>query len=73
MSVPRPHPIRTEHFERWLALWDEVSRELLDAECAARIMEHAERIGCGLQLALGLLDRPNTRTLGIARVGCDTR
>ena len=26
MSAPRAHPIRTEHFERRLALWDEVSR-----------------------------------------------
>ena len=73
MSAHRPHPIRAEHFERWLALWDETSHEILDAESAARMMEHAERIGRGLQLGLGLLDRPNTRTLGIALVGSGTR
>ena len=73
MSAHRPHPIRATHFERWLALWDETSHEILDAESAARMMEHAERIGRGLQLGLGLLDLSNTRTLGIVRVGSDTR
>jgi hemoglobin len=73
MSAHRPHPIRAEHFERWLALWDKTSHEILDAESAARMMEHTERIGRGLQLGLGLLDRPNTRTLGIALVGSGTR
>ncbi len=73
MSAHRPHPIRSEHFARWLALWDETTRETLDAESAARMMEHAERIGRGLQLGLGLLDRPDTRTLGVTLVGACPR
>ena len=73
MSAHRAHPIRAEHFERWLALRDAASHELLNAESAAGMMEHAECIGHGLQLWLGLLDRPNTRTLGIARVGRASR
>lgn len=69
MSAHRPLPIRGEHFARWLALWDETTRETLDAESAARMREHAERIGRGLQLGLGLLDRPDPRMLGLKLVG----
>ncbi len=73
MSAHRPHPIRAEHFARWLALWDETTRGILDPESAAVMIEHAGRIGRGLQLGLGLLDRPGTRPLGIPLVGTCTR
>lgn len=69
MAMHRPHPIRREHFERWLALWDETTREVLDAEAAAVMIEYAGRIGQGLQLGLGLLAQPKgTRSLGIPLV-----
>ena len=73
MSAHRPHAISREHFTRWLALWDETTREILDTDSAAVMMEHAERIGRGLQLGLGLLDRPGTHPLGIPLVGTGMR
>lgn len=56
LAKHRPHPIRREHFDRWLALWRETTRELLDAEAAALMQAYADRIGTGMQLGLGLLD-----------------
>ena len=69
MAMHRPHPIRGEHFERWLVLWGETSREVLDADGAAVMIEYAGRIGQGLQLGLGLLAQPKgARTFGIPLV-----
>ena len=39
-------------FERWLALWRETARELLDGESASAIVAKAERIAESLQLGL---------------------
>jgi len=44
--------IRPEHFDRWLALWDEVTSELMAPEHAAALQEKAQRIGESLKLAL---------------------
>ena len=66
MAMHRPHPIRHDHFERWLALWGETTHEVLNAESAALMVEYAWRIGQGLQLGLGLLAHPaGSRGLGI--------
>lgn len=66
MAMHRPHPIRAEHFERWLALWRETTLEMLDADAAETMIEVAGRIGQGLQLGLGLLPYPRgVRALGI--------
>jgi hemoglobin len=46
------HPIAPAHFERWLALWDEVTGELLAPEAAALFRLKARRIAESLQLAL---------------------
>lgn len=44
--------IRPEHFDRWLALWGDVTSELMPPEHAAALQEKAERIGESLKLAL---------------------
>lgn len=68
MAMHRAHPIRVEHFARWLALWRETTPEVLDDADAAQMIEYAERIGRSLRLGLGLPERMETRGLGIAIV-----
>ena len=46
--------IDAAHFERWLALWRLTAAELLDADAAAVMVEHAERIGRSLREGLDL-------------------
>jgi hemoglobin len=53
MSAHRPHAIREEHFAHWLALWREVAEAELPPEHAARMIEHATRIGQSLQFGWG--------------------
>ena len=45
-------PIGKTHFGRWLALWQEVTGEVLAPEAAALFRDKAARIGESLQLAL---------------------
>jgi hemoglobin len=45
-------PVAPAHFERWLALWDETTGEVLTPEVAALFREKAARIGESLKLAL---------------------
>ena len=54
MAAHRPHPIRAEHFDRWLALWSETCDEELDEVHAGRMLEYAQRIGRSLKYGLGL-------------------
>lgn len=63
MAMHRPHPIRREHFQRWLSLWEQTCHEVLDAEAAAAMIAYAHRIGTGLQLGLGLLDHRRARAV----------
>ena len=44
--------IKPEMFERWLELWHETARELLDEANASAIVAKAERIAQSLQLGL---------------------
>jgi hemoglobin len=68
MGAHRAVPaIRAEHFEHWLDLWRETTREVLDGESAARMIELAERIGASLRMGLGL--QPRGRDLGLPIVG----
>jgi hemoglobin len=63
MAAHRPHPIRFEHFDRWLALWRETCAEELDEIHAAQMLEYAERIGRSLKYGLGL--QPQAHPLGV--------
>lgn len=67
MAMHRPHPIRAEHFEHWLALWRETAADTLAPEQAALFAEHAARIARSLMYGLGL--DPHRRPLGLPVVG----
>ncbi|HZX69497.1 MAG TPA: group III truncated hemoglobin [Rhodanobacter sp.] len=54
MAAHRPHPIRAEHFDRWLELWEETCGEELDDVHASQMLEYAQRIGRSLKYGLGL-------------------
>lgn len=51
------------HFQRWLALWRDTVPRVIAGEGAARLVEHAERIGLSLRLGMGLV--PRGRDLGV--------
>ena len=59
------------HFQRWLALWRDTVPRLVEPEGAARLIEHAERIGLSLRLGMGLL--PRGRELGVPIVATGPR
>lgn len=63
MAAHRPHPIRAEHFDRWLELWCETCAEELDEARAAQMLEFAQRIGHSLKLGLGL--HPQAHSFGV--------
>lgn len=65
MSAHRPHPIRVEHFDRWLSLWGATAREVLPAEHVERVCGYAEKIGYSLRYGLGLMDKAGARPLGL--------
>lgn len=69
MAAHRPHPIRAEHFDRWLALWRETCAEELDEAHAALMLEYAERIGRSLKYGLGL--NPQARSFAVPIVSID--
>jgi hemoglobin len=55
--------IEEAHFQRWLGLWRDTVPQVIEPEGAARLVQHAERIGTSLRLGMGLL--PRGRELGI--------
>ena len=63
MAAHRPHPIRVEHFDRWLALWRETCVEELDEAHAEQMLEFAQRIGRSLKYGLGL--HPQAKPFGV--------
>lgn len=56
--------IGNEHFETWLRLWRDTTRELLEPGAADTLIGHAERIGASLRLGMGLGDG-HGRLLGL--------
>lgn len=69
MAAHRPHPIRVEHFDHWIALWKETCLEELDEVHALQMVDYAERIGRSLKLGLGI--HPQARSFGVPIVGTD--
>ena len=68
MAAHRPHPIRAEHFDRWLELWAETCGEELDETHASQMLEYAQRIGRSLTYGLGL--HPHAKPFGVRIVSC---
>lgn len=48
----RQKRIKPEHFDRWLALWNVATAEVMSPEAAATLQTKAARIGESLKLAL---------------------
>jgi hemoglobin len=71
MAAHRAQPsIRTGHFVRWLALWQETTGEVLDADAAEEMRDYARRIGRGLSMGMGLAPpATTTQPFGIPVVG----
>lgn len=51
--------IRPKHFDRWLALWDVATAEVMAPEHAAAMQAKARRIGESLKLALYFRTAPD--------------
>lgn len=61
MAVHRPHPIRAEHFDHWLALWRDTAESMLAPEHAELFCDYATRIGRSLRYGLGIDELPQVR------------
>jgi hemoglobin len=51
----RPHlklPLRGEHFDRWLMLFESTARELFSAEVAAVFIDRARRIADSFEIGI---------------------
>ena len=68
MAAHRPHPIRVEHFDRWLSLWRQTAREVLPTDQVERVCAYAEKIGYSLRYGLGLMERKGALPLGLPTV-----
>lgn len=61
MAAHRPHPIRAEHFDHWLALWRDTAESVLPPQHAELFCEYAARIGRSLRYGLGIDGLPEMR------------
>ena len=65
MAKHWPLPVDARHFDRWLALFFEVTRDVCPSGAAARFVETARRIATSLELGIamqqGALLRPGER------------
>ncbi len=61
MAAHRPHPIRAEHFDYWLALWRDTAQSVLAPAQAERFYDYATRIGRSLRYGLDLDPLPDVR------------
>ena len=61
--------IAPEMFQRWLALWEQTTAEMLSPEAAAAMQAKAHRIAESLQLALRFRTPAQERALALTRAG----
>lgn len=61
MAAHRPHPIRAEHFDHWLALWRDTAESVLPPRHAELFCDYAARIGRSLRYGLGIDGLPEVR------------
>ncbi len=54
MTAHAKHPLRPEHFARWLELWHETTGEVFEPALAKRFRDKADRIGESLKLGLAV-------------------
>ncbi len=54
MAKHLPLPVDADHFDRWLALFEETARELCPPEAAAHFVERAHRIAESLELGIAV-------------------
>lgn len=64
LAKHQPLPIDSDHFQQWLALWQQTTRDVLQADVAEQMLAYAERIARGMQMGMGLESRPG-RDFGI--------
>ena len=72
LAMHRAHAIGAAHFERWLALWNEVACATLEPAQAATVVDYARRIGEGLRLGLGIAPRETPARQPLATIPCRT-
>ncbi len=67
MAAHRPHPIVAEHFQYWLALWQDTAQTCLGEDKARIFMGYARRIAQSLMYGLDLdpLRKPQNRPLAM--------
>lgn len=58
LAMHQPLPINTHHFQKWLALWQETTRDVLGDETGEHMLEYANRIARGMQMGMGLVPKP---------------
>ena len=65
MAKHMPLPVDADHFDRWLALFEQTAREICPPEAAAHFVERARRIAESLELGManvnGVLLGPGER------------
>ena len=64
LAMHQPLPINSGHFQHWLALWAQTTRDVLGEDLGAHMLEDAQRIARGMQMGMDLLPRAHN-ALGI--------
>ena len=71
LAMHLPLPINGGHFQQWLALWQQTTRDVLEPTVAEHMQEYAQRIARGMQMGMDLLPKPQ-RDFGIPIVNVPT-